>query len=711
MSTKKLNWLDKKNSPALDNFIDKHGIQYCMTAEEINEMRDATNDLDLVSTGFTSNEDLSKAKRKGDVLHGIIDQYTGETFSVSKIVPEEGEEPTVDNIIYFQLGSEYFKRNFTEVNVKWFGAKGDGVTDDTIAIQKAISSLKGDTLILPASTSNYLISNTLTLNLVHTNASNTIVMQSGGTQQTCFRITNSFGINTPVILGENISVGYKLIGIVITNTDSVKRGIGLKLINCRKFVIESPTFLYLKKNLSYGIDCYYNSINNFEFYRGEYGVSIENEYPIGSLKVSNGKITECDYGVHSDGNCNDVVFSSVILEGCGYPVYVNNGEIQFKNCYLGDHSITPIVVNGGKVIIDSPTQTIGSALSVQYSTTDDTIERQGVLLTGGELTIINATVAGNFIDSSGESNNCIGNSIKVTGGKLIAKNLRYGNSEASTIKRVSHENTYLETFKNYVHNGCFKDGDISMITKNIDSSGYTIDADLGVLSEDNGYGGKVVRMKPSSLLGKYLGFEIPYLVDDITEVKFIRMKFRSYKSFTESESGIISSKMAIAAQIVGSTQFSNENAVTNGYIMTANTNQSWPGYYILKKIKSTNSYNRDYIQEVVFPVILNKKKGSIRVTSLLQNLTSTIGDSDYLDCGIDIFYIALVDKLAGDLICDFSDSFFIPKEYTVGTLPIGKLGDKALVSDASAPTYLGALTGGGTVKCPVFFNGSAWVSN
>lgn len=48
--------------------------------------------------------------------------------------------------------------------------------------------------------------------------------------------------------------------------------------------------------------------------------------------------------------------------------------------------------------------------------------------------------------------------------------------------------------------------------------------------------------------------------------------------------------------------------------------------------------------------------------------------------------------------------------FTVATLPAGTEGDRAYVTDASAPTYNGALTGGGTVKVPVFFNGAAWVS-
>lgn len=51
------------------------------------------------------------------------------------------------------------------------------------------------------------------------------------------------------------------------------------------------------------------------------------------------------------------------------------------------------------------------------------------------------------------------------------------------------------------------------------------------------------------------------------------------------------------------------------------------------------------------------------------------------------------------------------KTYTVVTLPAGVLGDTAIVTDATAPTYLGALVGGGAVVCPVFYNGSAWVSH
>lgn len=111
-----------------------------ITATEVNEI---LTKIEEKSSGIKSNESLSLAQRKGDVLHGILDQYTGEEITLSKVTGA----PTVDNIIYFQLGSEYFMRSISKgVNVKWFGAKGDVQandvgTDDTESIQSAINAV------------------------------------------------------------------------------------------------------------------------------------------------------------------------------------------------------------------------------------------------------------------------------------------------------------------------------------------------------------------------------------------------------------------------------------------------------------------------------------------------------------------------------------------------------------------------------------------
>jgi hypothetical protein len=48
--------------------------------------------------------------------------------------------------------------------------------------------------------------------------------------------------------------------------------------------------------------------------------------------------------------------------------------------------------------------------------------------------------------------------------------------------------------------------------------------------------------------------------------------------------------------------------------------------------------------------------------------------------------------------------------YSVSTLPVGATaGARAFVVDAKACTFNAVITGGGSVKCPVFHNGAAWV--
>lgn len=49
------------------------------------------------------------------------------------------------------------------------------------------------------------------------------------------------------------------------------------------------------------------------------------------------------------------------------------------------------------------------------------------------------------------------------------------------------------------------------------------------------------------------------------------------------------------------------------------------------------------------------------------------------------------------------------KGYTVASLPTGTVGDRAYVTDATAPSFLTLVTGGGAVTCPVFHNGTNWI--
>lgn len=48
--------------------------------------------------------------------------------------------------------------------------------------------------------------------------------------------------------------------------------------------------------------------------------------------------------------------------------------------------------------------------------------------------------------------------------------------------------------------------------------------------------------------------------------------------------------------------------------------------------------------------------------------------------------------------------------YTVATLPAGTTGERAYVTDATAPTFGGTLTGGGSLVIPVIKNATAWIA-
>lgn len=67
--------------------------------------------------------------------------------------------------------------------------------------------------------------------------------------------------------------------------------------------------------------------------------------------------------------------------------------------------------------------------------------------------------------------------------------------------------------------------------------------------------------------------------------------------------------------------------------------------------------------------------------------------------------------LATALTIASNKTVIVGAAFTVAALPAaGTQGRRAWVTDATTPTFLGTLTGGGAVVCPVFDNGTAWVS-
>jgi hypothetical protein len=258
-------------------------------------------------------------------------------------------------------------------SVKSFGAKGDGTTDDTTAIQNAYNSLtNGGTLFFPVG--NYKVTSTLNfnksnVNLVGVGSSSVIkILSNQLADGTRIRINNcsnvfirdlKFSEINPTLIRSNV---YGTLGLEVVSNLSIENvtidgsnGVGIHGMNCQNVVVSKCMVINTKadgihfqrgsKNIKV-INCYlnnnaddciafvshapdvYGSCDGFE----AYGNTVGGNVTTGS-------------GLCADGSINvkihDNVIKNTILSGVRINTLTENGTTAYPaNVEVYDNTIT-----------------------------------------------------------------------------------------------------------------------------------------------------------------------------------------------------------------------------------------------------------------------------------------------------------------------------------------------------------------------------------
>jgi hypothetical protein len=194
------------------------------------------------------------------------------------------------------------------INALWFGAVGDGVTDDTAAIQNAIDALDGEgTIFIPSPINYYLFLSSLTITRN--------VALSGEKPDVLLDFTNlaanetAITINAGTIsaLGEYESALSNL--ILVGSYSALNRG------------VDYPD-------------------TSGDFTPGTYGLQLNTQ----NLVLDNVMMLGFEYGVGFGSNAYLINFKNATFRYCNYGIYfdatdkTNLGEnIAFNNCVIGNN--------------------------------------------------------------------------------------------------------------------------------------------------------------------------------------------------------------------------------------------------------------------------------------------------------------------------------------------------------------------------------------
>ena len=303
-----------------------------------------------------------------------VDINTGEDVNYREVTKWEDGSPMsdekVDGVIYVKKVKKYYKRQYeSSINVKWFGAKGDGENDDTAQIKTAIrflfslrtNGIKTPTLKFPKGI--YKISETLIFpaetNLKGESQSNTELFFSnqignGIVITQTLGVANSHNPNVNYSSFQDISItgfwkNYSPFGEKQQTINNDSNGIVLDKI--LKFNLTNVSIFGFESAGVFYNDTYYQNINNCFFRNNKIGIFIAGLST--TILCTNSEIRENSIGVRIDNsfankfvNCiieSNIAHFNPFVElnvapsnGAGVGVTMNDGANSntFESCYF-----------------------------------------------------------------------------------------------------------------------------------------------------------------------------------------------------------------------------------------------------------------------------------------------------------------------------------------------------------------------------------------
>lgn len=216
------------------------------------------------------------------------------------------------------------------LNVQDFGAKGDGVTDDTVAIQTAVNTSSGKTLVFPAGT--YLISASINLKSNVTilgEQNNTVIKIANGNYAAGTRVfvstdgdgagaKNNITLNGLIIDGNKGNIGTARGSIITFFKGSNYSVLNCRFQNCEGICLNIST---INENVTIANTQFINcggAPDNSDGYRRQ-AIAFSNTTGVNATRTKSVLITNCLFDTQgfdciSLGNCDDIVVSSNIAK-------------------------------------------------------------------------------------------------------------------------------------------------------------------------------------------------------------------------------------------------------------------------------------------------------------------------------------------------------------------------------------------------------------